>query len=96
MRSIPCLHKRPLGLVRIVLAADLLDPNLCAVFGKHDILLLHVLGAPLSQLVRVEEDLWGACLSEPSRDSAIGNLPGSPSIPGHRRLRKVSQAVGGL
>lgn len=60
MRSIPRLDKGALRAIRILLRAQFFDADFGAVLGKDDILLFHVLGAALSELVGVEVDLMYA------------------------------------
>jgi hypothetical protein len=57
LRGIPCLDKRTLRLICVVLCADFLDSDFSAVFGEDNILLLHLLDTALGELVGVEEDL---------------------------------------
>lgn len=57
LRCVPCLHKSPLCLVFVLLRTYLLDADLCAILGEHDVLLLQLVDPALSKFVCVEEDL---------------------------------------
>ena len=83
LRSIPRLDKGFLRLVGIRLGADFLDADACAVFGDDNVLLLHLLDAPISELAGVEEDLDGRMSRCDAMQRECANLVANPGYAAH-------------